>query len=156
VQISHPVSGDAMTGLQGVFSQPYSPGTYGLVAVLYIPHDCGLVTLSCETDDNTVTNPVYSMYMDFMTTNTVRIDDSTTAFGTFPRDQFFTVSGDAERQRAILMAHMHLFGTGTSGDLAYNLLNTAQRFSRNPFLDKLPVHGNLNVSDILVSQTPVP
>jgi hypothetical protein len=76
VQISHPVAGDAMTGLQGVFSQPYSPGTYGLLAVLYIPRGCGLVTLSFETNDSTVTNPVYFMHMDFMPTDTVRIDDS--------------------------------------------------------------------------------
>jgi hypothetical protein len=119
VEISHPTAPSPQTALQGKFSQTKGDGTYGLLAALFIPSKCGVVTLQFEPVQNGPTDYLSFLHLDFMDNNTVRIDDGKASFGTFPRDQFFTVSVNLKVTPTGSTASMSLFGTGASGNLDY-------------------------------------
>lgn len=98
-------------------------GTYSLVAVLYIPKDSGLATVEFDTSPQANPPSQGFLHLDFMQNNTVRIDDDgTQVFGTFPRDQFFTLSVGLTISSSAATAHMNLFGTGASGAKDFNVV----------------------------------
>lgn len=121
IEISHPSANSPQTALQGKFDQSHGEGTYGLLAVLFIPSSCGTVTLQFEPVQNGPSDYLSFLHLDFLPNNTVRIDDSATVFGTFPRDQFFTVSVNLKISASATTATMQLFGTGASGSLEHSV-----------------------------------
>ena len=154
-EISHPTVNSPQTALQGKFSQFEGEGRYGLLAVLFIPRDCGVVTLQFEPAQNGPRDYLGFLHLDFMPNNTVRIDDSGTTFGTFPRDQFFTVSVNLQIGASAATAQMQLFGAGASGSLEYNVqqANLARQIGGVRFWMGAQHVGAFKVDDIVVSYT---
>ena len=121
IEISHPTANSPQTAIQGKFSQIKGEGNYGLLAVLFIPSGSGVATLQFEPVQNGPSDYLSFLHLDFMPNNTVRIDDGEATFGTFPRDQFFTVSVNLEITASGTTAAMQLFGAGASGNLDYTV-----------------------------------
>ena len=98
------------------------------------------------------------LHLDFLQDNTVRInDDPNLTFGTFPRDQFFTLSVNLEITPQSAVAHMALFGTGTSGTMDFTIpsLNLARQYGAIRLWMGFPWTGSFDATDILVTrQTP--
>jgi len=155
VEISHPTAPSPQTAMQGRFAQFKGLGTYGLLAVLFIPQDCGVVTLQFEPFGQGAATYTNFLHLDFMPNNTVRVDDSSTVFGTFPRDQFFTVSVSLNISATSATSHMALFGAGASGSLDYNVtgpLVLAQQFGAVRFWMGFQHTGRFKVDEILVTR----
>jgi hypothetical protein len=155
VEISHPTAPSPQTALQGRFAQFKGDGTYGLLAALFIPKDCGVVTLQFEPFGQGPTTYTNFMHLDFMPNNTVRLDDSSTVFGTFPREQFFTVSVSLNISASGATSHMALFGTGASGSLDYTVtgpLVLARQFGGVRFWMGFQHTGKFKVDEILVTR----
>jgi hypothetical protein len=109
--------------LQCNLTQGQQDGTYGFVAVLYIPKGSGLATVEFDTSPQAGPPSQGFLHLDFMQDNTVRIDDDgTQVFGTFPRDQFFTLSVGLTISSSAATAHINLFGTGASGAKDFNVV----------------------------------
>lgn len=157
VEISHPNANSPQTALQGKFNSPHGDGTYGLLAVMFIPTGSGVITLQFEPVQNGPSSYTNFLHLDFMPNNTVRIDDSSTTFGTFPRDQFFTISVNLKISPTSATAQMQLFGTGASGNLDYNLqppfINLARQIGGIRFWMGAQHAGTFKVDDIVVSYT---
>jgi hypothetical protein len=155
VEIRHPAPNTPQTALQGRFAAFRGDGTYGLLAVLFIPSGCGVVTLQFEPFANGPTTYLNFLHLDFMPNNTVRLDDNGTTFGTFPRDQFFTVSVSLKVGSPTTTAQMHLFGAGASGDLDYNVLpifgNLPRQFGGVRFWMGFQHAGAFKVDEIIVT-----
>jgi hypothetical protein len=116
VQISHPKPSSAPTAMQCNFSLFAGDGTYGLLAPCVIPTGAGVVTLQFEVFGQPVTDFQSFLHVDFLANNTVRINDTDTVFGTFPRDQVFTISATLTITETSATAHLQLFGNGASGE----------------------------------------
>jgi len=155
VEISHPTRTTPETGLQGKFKDLNGNGTYGLLVALFIPTGCEVVTLQFESRLGS-SYPSF-LHLDFMPNNTVRIDDSSTTFGTFPRDKYFTVSVSLEVGSPMTKAHMQLFGAGASGNLDYDVLpifgSLPQQFAAVRFWMGYQWVGAFKVDDITVFYT---
>lgn len=155
VQISHPTAQSNQTAMQGKFAQFRGDGTYGLLAVLFIPTGCGVVTLQFEPFQNSPTVYANFMHLDFMPNNTVRVDDGGTVFGTFPRDRFFTVSVTLNIASSSSKAELRLFGNGASGQLDVNvdpvLQGAARRFGAVRFWMGSQHTGRFEVDQIIVT-----
>jgi hypothetical protein len=154
VQVIHPDPA-VPTAVRGEFNAFKGEGTYGLLAAMFIPSRTGVVTLQFEPFGRPVSDYLSFLHLDFMPDNTVRIDDGQTHFGSFPRDQLFTVSVRLDIKASGSTAHMQLFGTGASGSLDYNILPPFQNLSRQVgavrFWMGFPHVGNFDVDDILVT-----
>lgn len=157
VEITHPTPNSPQTALQGKFSQFRGVGRYGLLAALFIPSDTGVVTLQFEPAQNGPTTYLNFLHLDFMPNNTVRLDDSGTTFGTFPRNQFFTISVNLNIGDTASTAEMTLFGAGASGSLTYSVLpqfaNLARQIGGVRFWMGAQHVGSFKVDDIVVSFT---
>jgi hypothetical protein len=121
VEISHPFAPSAPTALQCRFAQFKGDGTYRVLARLFIPKGCGIVTLQFEPFAQGPAIYTNFMHLDFMPNNTVRLDDGSTVFGTFPRDQYFTVSVSLDISASGATSRLALFGEGASGTLDYTV-----------------------------------
>jgi hypothetical protein len=156
VQIRRPVAQDEdLPAMQCNFSQFRGDGTYSLLAVLYIPSGSGLATLQFEPFGQAVTTYLSFLHLDFMQNNTVRInDDPTLVFGSFPRDQFFTVAVTLYISPSSCTAHIGLLGTGASGamDVTVTPLSLARQFGAVRFWMGYPWTGSFDVTDILVTR----
>jgi hypothetical protein len=156
VQISHPTAPSPQTAMRGDFAGFQGDGTYGLLAVLFIPTGCGVVTVQFEPFGQGPTTYTNFLHLDFMPGNHVRVDDSPTVFGTFPRDQFFTLSVNLDIAPSSAVAHMALFGAGASGTLDYtvnpSLLPVARRFGAVRFWMGFQHTGAFEVDQILVTR----
>jgi len=129
-EIRHNTVNGAQTGLQGKFANAQGPGQYGFIALMFIPTNCGVATLSFEPVQNGPSDFLNFLHLDFMPDNTVRVDDGAMSFGTFPRDKFFTVSVGLAITDTSSKATMSLFGEGASGSLEFNLGGSFQSLSR--------------------------
>jgi hypothetical protein len=92
-----------ITTMQCNFSQFKGDGSYGLLAVLFLPSGSGLATVEFDTFGQ----GFGFLHLDFLQNNTVRInDDNAQVFGTFPRDLFFTLSVALDITPSSATAHM--------------------------------------------------
>ena len=100
VQISQPGEPQFVASLQGILAQVRGDGTYTFSTILFIPSGSGPATIRFESQEVVSPDlPTVFLHLDFMPDNRVRIDDDPgTLFGTFPRDQVFYRSSDAEHQ----------------------------------------------------------
>ena len=126
---------------------------YAFLAVFYIPTGCQVATL--EFDTGVWGSPPNQgfFHLDFMPSNTVRLDDGSTTFGTFPRDQVFTVSVQIDARSSTPIAHLLLNGSGASGSLDYNLQTPflAQQIGAVRIWMGYQWKGHFDVSQILVT-----
>jgi hypothetical protein len=98
------------------------------------------------------------LHLDFTPNNTVKInDDNNQVFGTFPRDQFFTLAVSMVITSTSATAHLNLYGSGASGTKDVNIVNNAplswpQQFGEVQFYMGFPWNGWFDVSNILVTR----
>jgi hypothetical protein len=138
-------------------SQPQPSASYSLLAVLYIPNAKDLPPgsdLVASVGFNSVGQSTEFLHLDFMQNNTVRINDSATAFGTFPRGQFFTLSVTLDVGSTTATAHMSLLGTGALGSYDYDVtpLALAAQFGAVNFYVGNPWSGWFKVNSVLVTR----
>jgi hypothetical protein len=160
--------GTPISTMQCDFSQYQQDGSYGFAAVLFIPSGSGLATLEFDTSPQTAPPSTGFLHLDFgdftvnnqVHKNTVRIDDDNTQlFGTFPRDQYFSVTVSLNITSASAIANINLFGTGASGVLNnYNIVNNvtplflAEHFGEVKFFMGSPWDGSFDTTTILVTR----
>ena len=100
------------------------------------------------------------LHLDFLQNNKVRINDNNSQiFGTFPRDQFFTLAVNMEITSSSATAHANLFGTGASGnsdDLGMPInvspLFLARQFGEVKFYMGFPWNGSFDATNIIVTR----
>jgi hypothetical protein len=145
--------------MQCNFSQFQGDGSYSLLAVLFIPSGSGLATVEFDTFAQANPPSTGFLHLDFMQNNTVRInDDNGQVFGTFPRDQFFTLAANLEITSSSATAHLNLFGAGASGTKDLNIVSNvtplflARQFGAVKFWMGFPWNGSFDVTNILVTR----
>jgi hypothetical protein len=152
VQISRNGQDAAITTMLCNFSQFRGDGTYSLIAALFIPSNAGLATVEFDTP----TPPgIGFLHLDFLQNNTVRInDDPMQVWGTFPRNQFFSLAVTLEITPTSATAHMSLFGTGASGSKDFNVtpLTFARQLDAVKFWMGFPWQGSFDATDIVVTR----
>jgi hypothetical protein len=136
------------------FSQFRGEGSYSLVASLFIPSNVGLATVEFDTAAQGAPPGIGFLHLDFMQNNTVRLDDGGITWGTFPRDQFFSLAVTLDITSTSATAHMSLFGTGASGTKDYNVtpLSLARQIGAVKFWMGFPWQGSFDATDIIVTR----
>lgn len=145
----------------GNTSKTPGAGTYNFLGALFIPSGKD-VDATVEFDTSTHGQPASTafLHLDFASNkdgqNVVRIDDDpNNTWGTFPRDQFFTLSVNLEITTSSAVAHMALFGTGTSGTKDFTIPapfnNFAQQFGQIQVYMGFPWTGSFDATDLLVT-----
>lgn len=141
---------------QGNFSKTYSDGTYGFLGAIFIPSGSGLASVEFATSPFGSPSSTSFLHLDFLENGTVRFDDDAgVTFGTFPHDQFFTLSVGIEVTSTTAVAHVTLFGTGTSGGtFDYNIKhpNFARQYGAIKLWMGFPWTGSFNMTDLLVTR----
>jgi hypothetical protein len=157
VEIRHPNANSPQTGLQGKFAQFRGEGKYGFLGAVFIPTNCGTVTLQFEPAQNGPSDLANFLHLDFLPNNRVRINDTDTVFGQFPRDQFFTVSVTLNILPGAVTADLTLFGTGASGSHTHTVGPPLAGMARNiggiRWWMGFQHAGAFKVDDIVVSYT---
>jgi hypothetical protein len=97
------------------------------------------------------------LHLDFMTDNRVRIDDdASTAFGTFPRDQIFTVQVTLTINAVSPNVRIILSGAGASGQADRNVAPPfrmiAQQFGAVRIWMGSPSTGSFQATNIVVTR----
>ena len=147
---------EVLPAMQGNLSSFRGDGSYTVLAVLYIPSGSGLATLQFEGFGQAVTDYDSFLHLDFMQNNTVRInDDNTQVFGTFPRNQSFTVAVTLDITASSATAHIGLFGNGAAGSMNYAVprLDLARQFGAVRFWMGFPWTGSFYVTQIIVTRS---
>jgi hypothetical protein len=143
---------------QGTLSKTPGLGNYSFLGVLFIPSGSGLA--SVEFDTGAFGSPASTsfLHLDFTQENRVRINDTNDAdhiWGSFPRDQFFTLSVNLEITTTSAVAHMTLLGTGTSGNKDFTIPspfnNFSQQFGQIRVFMGFPWTGSFDATDLLVT-----
>jgi hypothetical protein len=155
VKISRNGQNAPITTMLCNFSQFRGDGTYSLIAVLFIPSNAGLATVEFDTSAQGQPPGIGFLHLDFLQNNTVRInDDAGNVWGTFPRDQFFSLAVTLEITPQSATAHMSLFGTGASGNKDFNVtpLSLARQLGAVKFWMGFPWQGSFDATDIVVTR----
>jgi hypothetical protein len=147
----------AISTFQGNFAKTYPTGIYSFLGVLFIPSGTGLASVEFATAPFGVPASTSFLHLDFTTDNNVRINDEPgNTWGNFPRDQFFTLSVSLEITSSSAVAHMALFGTGTSGTKDFTipvpLSNFAHQFGAIKVWMGFPWVGSFSATDLLVTR----
>jgi hypothetical protein len=149
----------AISTMQGNLAHLRGDGTYSLLAALYIPGGSGLASLDFQAL-NVAQAPQSFLHLDFASnynntgSNVVRINDQpNNFFGAFPTDRPFTVAIRLDINSTSPVAHVQLFGTGTSGtaDIPLAPVSFARQFGAVMFWMGFPWTGSFDVTDILVT-----
>jgi hypothetical protein len=162
VQIGRPMGsgpGFPQIGLQGVFAQAATPGTYTFSTALYVPSGTGIATVQFETYGQPIGTLTNFLHLDFTQQSNVRLDDiESTRFGTFPHDQAFIVQVTLNTSASSPTAHIVLSGAGATGQTDYTI--------QGAFHDLVPQFGairlwmgaqwtgSFDATDIVVTGTP--
>jgi hypothetical protein len=144
-----------ITVLEGDFSRVGGEGTYGFLAALFIPSGSGLATVEFDTSPSGSPASTGFLHLDFLQDNTVRVnDDPGVTFGTFPRDRFFTLSVGLDIAASSAVAHLALFGTGTSGSMDFTIpsVNLARQYGAIRLWMGFPWTGSFSATDIVVTR----
>jgi len=153
VRIAHPSAPSPETSMKCSLSSFGGDGQYTVAASLFIPSGAGLATLQFEAFAQPVDSFLNFLHLDFMTDNTVRIDDGPTSFGSFQRDQLFSIVISLTIGASGASATISLFGAA-SGSLTVNvdpsLLNVARQFGALRFWMGFQWTGFFDVTDVTV------
>ena len=156
VRISRAVGAEVpITTMDGIFSQFRGDGSYGFLGALFIPSGSGLATVEFDTTPQGSPPSAGFLHLDFLQNNTVRINDNPNlTFGTFPRDQFFTLSVGLDISASSAVAHISLFGTGASGSFDFTIpqLNLARQYGGIRLWMGFPWSGSFSATDIIVTR----
>ncbi len=140
----------------GNFSKTYSDGTYGFLGVIFIPTGSGLASVEFDTSPFGSPPSTSFLHLDFLQNGTVRFDDDPgVTFGTFPHDRFFTLSVGMDITSTTAVAHVTLFGTGTSGGtFDYNIKqpNFARQYGAIRLWMGFPWTGSFDMTDLVVTR----
>jgi hypothetical protein len=145
-----------ITELRGKLIKTYSAGSYGFLAAIFIPSGSGLATV--EFDTSPVASPPSAefLHLDFLENGKVRFDDNpSVTFGNFPHDKFFTLSVNMEITATTAVAHVTLFGAGTSGgtfDYTIQHPNFAREYGAIKLWMGFPWTGSFDMTDVLVTR----
>ena len=156
VQISRPTGPD-VAGLQGKFSEFRGDGRYTFSATMFMPSGSGIATIQFEAFGNPPANPQGFLHLDFMESNSVRIDDDDDAvFGSFPRDQPFVVQVTLDIGATQSTAHIVLDGADASGEhdhtIAAPFQNIARQFGAVRVWQGFPHTGAFQATNIVVTR----
>jgi hypothetical protein len=153
-RINHPNGNTPETTLTGQFTE-FGTGSYGLLTSLHIPSGSGVVTVQFEASPQSPLPFGPFLHLDFMPEGDVRIDDGTTRFGQFPRDQNFVLSVKLNITTTSATAEITLLG-GASGDrtvnVSSNVLPLARNFGAVKFWVGFQHQGTFFVDDIIVTR----
>jgi hypothetical protein len=134
-------------------------GSYSVLAVLFIPSGSGLATVEFATARQAAPASFGFMHLDFLENNRVRVNDnSTQVFGTFPRDQFFTLAVTLNITASSATANLQLLGGTASGGMDINLVTQAaplflvRQFGIVRFSKGFDWGGFFDVTDIIVTR----
>jgi hypothetical protein len=156
VRISREVGAEVpISTMDGIFSQFKGDGSYGFLAALFIPTGSGLATVEFDTTPGGSPPSAGFLHLDFLQNNTIRINDNPAlTFGTFPRDQFFTLSVGLDISASSAVAHITLFGTGASGSFDFTIpqLNLARQYGGIRLWMGFPWSGSFSATDIIVTR----
>jgi hypothetical protein len=153
-KITRASSQTSVTAMQCNLSEFGGDGTFGLLAVLYIPTGAEVATLQFEPFAQPASSYVSFLHIDFLQNNTVRFnDEDASAFGSFPRDQAFTVAVTLTINASSVSAHVDLLGGATgSADHAGTPLALARQFGAVRFWMGWPWTGSFYVNDVVVTR----
>ncbi|MFZ1011300.1 MAG: hypothetical protein WAN65_30965 [Candidatus Sulfotelmatobacter sp.] len=130
MQISRPGASPVQASFLGQLTEAPGDGVYSFSAAIVIPtaasppplgNENAVLSISFET----ISTPF--LHLDFMSDNSVRIDDNT-VFGSFQRDQVFSVQVTLNISAAQSTANV-LLSAGASGNLNYTLSGVNQSLS---------------------------
>jgi hypothetical protein len=136
-------------------------GTYSLLAVLYIPSGSGLATVEFATSSQAGAPNFGFLHLDFLENNKVRInDDNAQVFGTFTRNQMFTLAVTLQITASSATANVQLLGgSAASGSMeGINIvrpgfpLSLARQFGTVKFSMGSDWSGFFDVTDIIVTR----
>jgi len=155
VRIAHPSAPSPQTSMKCSLSSFGGDGQYTIAASLFIPSGAGVATLQFEAWGQPTDSFLNFLHIDFLTNNTVRIDDGATSFGSFQRDQLFSVIISMTIGASGATATISLFGAASGSlDVTINpsLLNVARQFGALRFWMGFQWAGSFDVTDISVAR----
>jgi hypothetical protein len=164
VEISRPATqpGQSPSPLgifQGNFVRSDGAGTYTFSTFLNIPTETSNVaTIQFEPFGSPPCDVTQGfLHIDFLTDNTVRIDDNNdTTFGHFPRNQVFVVQVTLHINPTAPTAHIVLSGAGASGEKDYAIttpifVSRAQQFGAIKLWMGFPWTGEYEAAQVVVT-----
>jgi len=151
-----------VASFQGKVTQPPGNGTYVFSTALTIPPtgpqgEDNVATISFEALTSRGSLPAEFLHLDFLANNRVQIDDdSSTVFGSFPRNQVFLVQVTLDINATAAKAHIILSGAGASGEADRNvispLVSQAQQFGAVRIRMGFPHTGTFFATNVLVQR----
>jgi hypothetical protein len=142
--------------MQGNFAKTYPDGSYGFLGALFIASGSGLASVEFDTSPFGSPASTSFLHLDFLQNGTVRFDDNPgVTFGGFPHNQFFTLSVGIDVTSTTAVAHVTLFGTGTSGgtfDYTIKQPNFARQYGAIKLWMGYPWTGSFDATDLLVTR----
>ena len=151
-----------VASFQGKLKQQPGNGTYVFSTALFIPPtgpqgEDNVATISFEALTSRGSLPAEFLHLDFLANNRVQIDDdSSTVFGSFPRNQVFLVQVTLDINATAAKAHIILSGAGASGEADRNvispLVSQAQQFGAVRIRMGFPHTGTFFATNILVQR----
>lgn len=151
-----------VASFQGKLTQPPGNGTYVFSTALFIPPigpqgEDNVATISFEALAPQGTLPAEFLHLDFLSNNKIQIDDdSSTVFGTFPRNQVFLVQVTLDINATAPKAHIILSGAGASGEADRSVVSAlrgqAQAFGAVRVRMGFPHTGTFFATNVLVQR----
>ena len=151
-----------VASFQGKLTQQPGNGTYVFSTALFIPPtgpqgEDNVATVSFEALAPQGNLPAEFLHLDFLANNGVQIDDdSSTIFGTFPRNQVFIVQVTLDINATSPKAHIILSGAGASGEADRTVISVmrqqAQAFGAVRIRMGFPHTGTFFATNVLVSR----
>jgi hypothetical protein len=161
LQIKVPNQSQQVASFQGKLTQQPGNGTYVFSAALFIPpvgpQGDNVATVSFEALAPQGNLPAEFLHLDFLANNRVQIDDdSSTVFGTFPRNQVFLVQVTLDINATAPKAHIILSGAGASGEADRAVISAlrgqAQQFGAVRVRMGFPHTGMFFATNVLVQR----
>jgi len=122
VKIKRESGATNLSAFQGRFNEFKGNGSYTFSTTLIIPEGCETLTVQFERFNQPINQYESFMHIDFLESNQMRInDDSSTLFGTFPRNQIFIIQVTLNINDTSSNADIVLAGVGAAGESHYEI-----------------------------------
>jgi hypothetical protein len=134
-------------------------GEYSLLAVVFIPKGSGLATVEFATAPLGGQGNFSFFHLDFLETDKVRVNDNNSqVFGSFPRDQMFTLAVTMNITASSATANVQLLGAASGSMENINLVRTGfpislpRQFGAVKFSMGFNWGGFFDVTEIIVTR----